>query len=349
MHISPAVAGTDRSVSAAFVDSVLPDLLAHYRLQRATVLEQAGIDGAVFNDPGRLLPLLDVMRLFLVILEACGDPGLGFETGRRVRPRSYQVLGYVILASRDLDEAIERLMRFEKLSGNLGRTERHDEGDQVRLCWQCPVAGEPGRMLTEAAITRWVTFMRPLMPPGAAPAEVCFRHPPPADAARYRDWFQAPVRFDADFDGVRLPAALLRHSLQSADPGLGRMMEKEAGALLADFDAHGNLLSRVRSAIYRRLGSGDPSVDAVAAELGLTVRTLQSRLQRQGLAYQEVLDGLRRSLAELYLRDPALNLTEIALLLGFAESSSFSRAFRRWRGESPVSWRRRLPRPDPSG
>ena len=87
MHISPAVAGTDRSVSAAFVDSVLPDLLAHYRLQRATVLEQAGIDGAVFNDPGRLLPLLDVMRLFLVILEACGDPGLGFETGRRARPR----------------------------------------------------------------------------------------------------------------------------------------------------------------------------------------------------------------------------------------------------------------------
>ncbi|HCR78330.1 MAG TPA: AraC family transcriptional regulator, partial [Alcanivorax sp.] len=77
MHISPAVAGTDRSVSAAFVDSVLPDLLAHYRLQRATVLEQAGIDGAVFNDPGRLLPLLDAMRLFLVILEACGDPGPG--------------------------------------------------------------------------------------------------------------------------------------------------------------------------------------------------------------------------------------------------------------------------------
>ena len=147
MHISPAVAGTDRSVSAAFVDSVLPDLLAHYRLERATVLEQAGIDGAVFNDPGRLLPLLDVMRLFLVILEACGDPGLGFETGRRVRPRSYQVLGYVILASRDLDEAIERLMRFEKLSGNLGRTERHHEGDQVRLCWQCPVAGEPGLSL----------------------------------------------------------------------------------------------------------------------------------------------------------------------------------------------------------
>ena len=79
-----------------------------------------------------------------------------------MRPRSYQVLGYVILASRDLDEAIERLMRFEKLSGNLGRTERHDEGDQVRLCWRCPVAGEPGRMLTEAAITGWVTFMRPL-------------------------------------------------------------------------------------------------------------------------------------------------------------------------------------------
>ncbi len=106
------------------------------------MLEQAGIDPAVFQDPGRLLPLLDVMRLFLVILDACGDPGLGFEVGRRVRPRSYQVLGYVILASRDLDEAIARLMRFEKLSGNLGRTERHDGDTEVRLEWHCPVEGE---------------------------------------------------------------------------------------------------------------------------------------------------------------------------------------------------------------
>lgn len=334
-------AGDERSLSAAFVDSVLPDLLAHYGLERGAVLEQAGIDPAVFQDPGRLLPLLDVMRLFLVILDACGDPGLGFEVGRRVRPRSYQVLGYVILASRDLDEAIARLMRFEKLSGNLGRTERHDGDTEVRLEWHCPVEGEPARFVREAAITGWVTFMRPLMPADAAPLEVCFRHPAPPDAARYQAALGAPVRFAADFDGVRLAPELLAAPLRSADPGLGRMMEREARALLADFDAHGNLVSRARAALYRRLSAGEPSIEGVAADLGLAPRTLQDRLRRQGQPYQEVLDGLRRSLADIYLRDPALSLTEIALLLGFSESSAFSRAFRRWRGTSPVAWRRR--------
>ncbi|UWN51044.1 HTH-type transcriptional regulator VirS [Alcanivorax sp. ALC70] len=125
---------------------------------------------------------------------------------------------------------------------------------------------------------------------------------------------------------------MLAAPLRSADPGLGRMMEREARALLADFDAHGNLVSRARAALYRRLSAGEPSIEGVAADLGLAPRTLQDRLRRQGQPYQEVLDGLRRSLADIYLRDPALSLTEIALLLGFSESSAFSRAFRRWRG-----------------
>jgi len=96
----------------------------------------------------------------------------------------------------------------------------------------------------------------------------------------------------------------------------------------------------VRARIYQQLADGEPSLESVAESLGMPSRTLSARLARRSLRFAEILDSLRQSLAELYLQDRALSLTEIALLLGFAESSSFSRAFRRWRGTSPNQWRR---------
>lgn len=338
--LDPGLAGSDQSLTAAYVDAVLPPLLEHYGLSREAVLQQAGLSEAPFAEPGQLLPLVDVLRLFLVILQASGDPGLGFEIGKRVKPRSYQVLGYVILASRDLGQAIDRLIRFESLSGKLGETHLSRHGDTVRLRWQCPLAGDPARYLTEAAVTGWVAFMRPLIARELSPVRVCFRHPAPDDEQRYRAFFDAPVVFAADFDGVELPAEFLTLPLESADPGLSVMMEREARDLLTDFDANTNLVSAVRARIYQQLADGEPSLESVADSLGMPARTLSARLARRSLRFAEILDGLRQSLAELYLQDPALSLTEIALLLGFAESSSFSRAFRRWRGTSPNQWRR---------
>ena len=89
------------------------------------------------------------------------------------------------------------------------------------------------------------------------------------------------------------------------------------------------------------LAEGEPTLEQVAARLDIAERTLQGRLRKQGLGFQEVLDGLRRTLAELYLKDSRLSLTDIGLLLGFAEQSSFTRAFRRWFDQSPANYRQR--------
>ncbi|EKF73342.1 AraC family transcriptional regulator [Alcanivorax hongdengensis A-11-3] len=339
--LDPALAGSDQSLSSAYVATVLPELAAHYGLDSDALLARAGIDPRVLAQSDALLPLVDVLRLFLVVLDASADSGLGFEVGKRVKPRAYQVLGYVILASSTLGEAIDRLVRFEALSGKLGSTRLCRDGDQVRLNWYCPLTGEPGRFLTEAAITGWVAFMRPLLPSGLAPLLVRFRHGAPQDEARYPAFFQSPVQFGAEHDGVDIAASLLDTPLNTADPGLAVLMEREARALLTDFESGTNLLSAVRAQCYQQLADGEPTLEAVAGALSLTPRNLQARLRKQGMGFQEVLDGLRQSLAELYLQDPALSLTDIALLLGFAESSSFTRAFRRWRSMSPNQWRRR--------
>ncbi|MDF1628950.1 MAG: AraC family transcriptional regulator [Alcanivoracaceae bacterium] len=340
--LNPDIAGTDRSLSVAYLTSILPALATHYELDVSELLAEAGLPADLLGRVDGMLPLVDVMRLFLVLLNRCGDSCMGFEVGRLVRARSYQVLGYVILASADIGEAIDKLIRFEKLSGNLGRAEAQMEDDLLRLVWHCPLAGEPGRYLVEAAITGWVTFARQLINVPAAPLRVCFRHQKPAETVRYEEYFDCPVEFDASFDGLEVSRALLSLPLRDADPGLSGLMEREASQLMADYDSGTNLIAAVRREIYRLLAEGEPTLEQVASRLQMAERTLQGRLRKQGQGFQEVLDGLRRTLAELYLQDHKLSLTDIGLLLGFAEQSSFTRAFRRWFSLSPVQYRQRL-------
>ena len=340
--LDPALAGTDRSLASGYLASILPPLAEHYGLDAQALLEEAGLSPSLLSVPGQMLPLVDAARLFLLILMRSGDPAMGFEMGRQVKARSYQVLGYLIFSSANLGEAIHRLMRFEKLAGNLGATTLEERGDQVRLVWHCPVEGEPARYLTEAAITGWVTFARQLVEQDASPSAVFFRHPAQVDVARYEAHFGCPVTFGADFDGVEIPAEFMSLPLVNADPGLAQMMEREASSLLAEYDIQTNLVNATRQEVYRLLADGEPTVEQVSARLGVAERTLQSRLRKQGTSFQEVMDGLRRSLAAIYIRDRKLSLTDIALLLGFSEQSSFTRAYRRWHGQSPAQARQQL-------
>lgn len=340
--IDPAIAGGDNSLSVAYLASVLPPLADHYGLDAARLLADAGLPSDLVERNEGMVPLVDVFRLFLLVLERTGDPALGFEVGRHVRPRSYQVLGYVLASSADVGQAIERLQRFEKLAGNLGETRTALGDGRVRVSWHCPIADTPARFLAEAAVTGWVTFVRQLVQAAPAPLRVCFRHEAPGDTARYEQFFQSAVTFSAGYDGLEFDEGLLKLPFTSADPGLGALMEREALSQLAEYDSQTNLVAAVRREVYYLLAGGEPGIEPVARRLGMAERTLQARLRKQGISFQQVVDSLRRSLADIFLRDPRLTLTDISMLLGFSEQSSFTRAFRRWEGESPAQFRQRL-------
>ncbi len=337
-----SIAASDHSLSSAYMASVLPELAQHYGLDCEQLLKEAGLPEDLLQQSQSMLPLADALRLFLTILMHTGDVGLGFEAGRHVRPRSYQVLGYAILASATMQEAIERLTRFEKLAGNIGSSELRIDGPVARLQWWCPVVGEPARYLREAAITGWVTFSRQLLRDAPQPRRVCFSHAAPKDTQRYQEYFACAVEFGASFDGVEFDTAHLQLPLQSADPGLSEMMQREANVQLEAYDVQTNLVAAVREQVYLLLVEGEPGIERVAQRLGLAERTLQARLRKQGFSFQQIVENLRRTLADIYLLDRRLSLTDISMLLGFSEQSSFTRAFRRWHGESPVQARQRM-------
>ncbi len=96
-----------------------------------------------------------------------------------------------------------------------------------------------------------------------------------------------------------------------------------------------DIVSRVRTWVLEQLSEGEVNEAAAAAAMAMSTRNLNRKLQEQDTSFKALLNETRRSLAEQYVADPSLTLTEISFMLGFSEASSFSRAYKRWTGKSP--------------
>ena len=120
------------------------------------------------------------------------------------------------------------------------------------------------------------------------------------------------------------------------------ILEEQANALLGALPRQDEFIIAVRRCIVSLLQEGEPTLERVAARLHLSARTLHRRLAERRLRFRELLDATRRELAESYLQDGRLSLAEVALLLGYAEQSPFTHAFKRWTGSTPFDWRKRV-------
>jgi AraC-like DNA-binding protein len=139
-------------------------------------------------------------------------------------------------------------------------------------------------------------------------------------------------------------AALLAMPVPNADAGMYPVLQQHAERLLKDrekqHEAHG-IVAQVRAAVIRNLANDRVRLASIAAELGLSPRTLQRKLADAGATFQQVLDAARHALAQDYLRQRGLSLADIAFLLGYQEQSAFTHAFREWSGMNPGAWRER--------
>lgn len=271
---------------------------------------------------------------------ALGEPALGLRVGARIQPAHFGLLGYLTLCSASLADALSRLAEYERLVYDVNRVQVSMAADGVTLEWGYE-RGRPGQRVDECAIAALVAYARNITAqPDAAPISVRFINPKPADLAPYRAFFGCEVGFDAPTTVVRLPLALIAARLRQPDPALHALLDAQARALLARLPPVDDFERRLRETIAAGLRSGDASLDASAARLHCSSRTLQRRLDTSGSSFQQALDDTRRQLAESWLADPRLKLSEVAQLLGYADQAAFTRAFQRWTGSAPGRWRR---------
>jgi AraC-like DNA-binding protein len=140
--------------------------------------------------------------------------------------------------------------------------------------------------------------------------------------------------------GFLFDRRLLDMPLPSADPKLHEVMRRHAEVMLNDLPRTRSLSDQVRELIAKELTSGNASVVRVASHLNVSSRTLERRLEREGTTFTYLLDDLRKRLALGYVGADHLDLSEVALLLGFSQTSAFHRAFKRWTNQTPLHFRR---------
>jgi len=162
---------------------------------------------------------------------------------------------------------------------------------------------------------------------------------PNAAPARYAELLGARVTFGHAASAIVLPGHVLPLRLVGADATLRAILERHAHHLARQAPSH-DLVDHARRELAVMLGQGHAEIAMLAKRLAVSTRTLQRRLTERGIAYSTLLDEARRDLAIGYLAEPGASVDEIAALLGYSEPSAFARAFRRWTGASPASWRR---------
>lgn len=285
------------------------------------------------------VPVAEWRRLLQCAAEALEDPLLGLHLGQQVTPAHFGVMGYVLLACANLGAALARMEAYNRLLYDVSPLRVKIEDEAVVLEWGTE-RGRPGALVDETAITALVQFTRDITGRDDAASRIHFVNPPPADIRPFEDWFGCPVRFAQTTTLAAIPRARLGLPLRQPDPALLTLLEAQAERLLAELPEPDPLESQVRRMVAQLAPEGGHALDAVAHALNVSSRTLHRRLEARGLNFRSLRDDTLRRLAEDHLRDPHLQLADIALLLGYSEQSAFNRAFRRWTGTTPRAWRR---------
>lgn len=268
----------------------------------------------------------------------------GLEIGALIQPRHVGMLGYLILTCRTLGEAMLAYQRYESLFYGQDIVEVVQSGDRVLARW--PGKDSTGELADSVAIAALISFLRRQVTEPPTPTQVSFAFKAPSEKSRDRftAFFGCPVRFDQPYTCVAFPASVMGIALPHSDPSMRSLLDRQAQAMLLALPDSDNFDRAMQQAMVRLMPEAKATLVHLAAELHISVRTLQRRLAERHLTWRELLDRTREQLARHYLSDESLTLAEIALLLGFSEHSAFSRAYRQWTGTTPARARKRTKR-----
>ena len=316
---------------------ILWKILETYGHDPAPIFLRQGIDREMLMRPGTRISYMKAHNLWEKASELITDPCFGLRAVEYWHPSHFNALGYAWLASVTLREALARFDRYVHMITESTDTYlvENPEGLSVVLSTAMEV---PAYM--DSTMTILTTMCRLNLGRNFKPVAVSFIHPEPSCSHEYVEFFNAPVNFNAKADKLTISLTDADRRLASGNKYLASLNDQYILRYLAGLNDQ-DLQQRVKGAFMDLLPSGPISLERVAARMNMSTRSLQRRLRDEGTTFRNLVDEVRRKLAEKYIREPGISLMEVAFVLGFSVYSSFSRAYKRWTGMSPGEGRRK--------
>ncbi|AHH19943.1 transcriptional regulator, AraC family [Nocardia nova SH22a] len=309
-------------------------------------LRGSGLTQAQLSDPSAVVYASDELAVVANLVRELGDPpGLGVTAGTRFRLTSYGLWGFALVSSPTLRSAIRVGFQFGELSFSLSETSARSMNGEFQLLLE-PLAIPPQlrRFTIERDAAGIQTLHRDLLATPTALTRVSFTFPAPAadEISLYEEVFGMRPEFDAEENVLAFDERLADAPLPQANEQTAAIALEHCRDLLDRRRARTGTAGQVRDLLLERLNE-PPDAAAIADSLHMSERTLRHHLAQEGTSYRALLDEIRERLAEEMLVAQGLPVAEIAHRLGYVEVSSFSQAFRRWKGMGPRAFRQLQP------
>jgi AraC-like DNA-binding protein len=327
----------ERTVSAALASGLVA-FAAERGADRAALLAQSGIGAERLADRDTRIPFDRYVALMRAAAALSGDPAFALHFGEAIDLSDISVVGLIGEASETMPDALLQLNRYGKLVIEVDLPDPDRFANQVRgsEIWMVDRRADPDSFpeLTDVTFARMICGVRRFAPELRVHA-VEVTHSAPGHAAEYERIFRAPVTFGAGWNAFRIDSCWLSLRLHHRPRYAFGILTAHADRLIEALEAGGTLRTTVESLLMPILHTGRASIDAVAAQIGISRQTLYRRLKAEGTTFEAIIDDLRHRLAVDYLSARKVSVNETAYLVGFSDPAAFSRAFKRWTGKAP--------------
>lgn len=319
------------------------DLAREVGLDPERLADAAGAPREVLTNPDLRIPATVAGQMLADATAMSGVEDFPLRLASRGRLSNWGALALVAREQATLREVVATINRYFALQTEEGRITAVEIGDLVEVRIELIGGGPatPGGQAADIATATVFRNLREVMGQSWTPHCVSFRRVQPRSTAAYRDLFKTKVIFGQAFDGFVCTREDFDRPVPGVDGKLAPSVERYAQDLLKK--TVGSLSDRVRSLAVTLLPDQQCKREQVATALGLTVRTLQRRLEEEGATFAGLLDEVRRTLADSYVAGSRRPLQEVSYLLGFANQSAFNHWHRAQYGETPSQRRRKAP------
>ena len=318
---------------------ILWNILESYGIDPEPLFQEMALNPELMRISGGRYSIDNIDNLWRKASEIIDDPCFGLKAAEVWHPSNFGALGYAMLASNSLRTSLERLVRYLGFLSDEDFMKLDETGDGLRLTLVLSHRNVDKSEQNDAALAVTLSMCRMNYIEDLAPVSVTLAHPKPSCYPRFFEYFRSPVLFAAPSYSFTLPNETVDKTLPGSNPQLAELNDQVMIQYLAELNQD-HITQKVKATIIDQLPSGSVTDEMVARKLYMSSRKLQRQLERAGTTFNALLNEIRQDLAQKYLREEDTSITEIAFLLGFSESSAFSRAFKRWMGVSPVNYRK---------
>ncbi len=314
------------------------DRMEHLEIPWKDAALKAGLS-AVRPEPDDFLPFEAVLRFCEECALACGDDAFGLNAGYYASIGQGDFADYVTITAATVEEGIKNWARFQRLATNAWTLEFENARAFLRCRYIISDHFGPRAQYVDLALGYGVSRLRLMTQDPNLTYRAEFSHPAPNNMAQFRKLLGEDIAFGCEFDQQFIPSSCLTLRPPNHEPHLKKIIEDAALRALSKLEDQHDGVHKISSQISESLKSGDASLETVSRELAMSKRTLQRVLESEGTSYRKLTEDVRKSLAERYLVEEDLQISQVAYLLGYSEISAFSRAVKIWFGVPPKTLR----------